>query len=114
MVFCSKIKNFCFLCGKLHCGNIKPEEGVFKDLFQAYYKNTEWIVDDYVPDVGCSKCYMSLKKWKSQEADKEPKFKPKYKELMTWFNPGGHKPEECYFCVSFVPGISVPKQASVQ
>lgn len=106
------MKNFCFLCGKLHCGNIKPKEGVFKDLFQAYYKNTEWIDDDYVPDVGCSKCYMSLKKWKSQEADKEPKFKPKYKEPMTWFNPGGHNPEECY--LNFVPGISVPKQASVQ
>lgn len=114
MVFCSKINNFCFICGKLVCGNSRAKCGIFQSLCKAYYKDKEWNDDIYVPNVGCSSCYKSLKNWSTQESDKEPKINPKYKEPMIWFNPGGHKPEECYFCVNFVPGTNVSKRASVK
>lgn len=115
MDFCSKMNNFCFVCGKFTVDrNSRTKYGQFQTIYKAYYKDKEWNDDIYVPKIGCSACYKSLQKWSTQKSDKEPKIKPKYKEPMSWFNPGGHKPEECYFCVNFVSGTNVSKQTSVR
>lgn len=100
MVFCNKSNQFCFICGQYTTERLlRLKSEKFVAWYEKYYKS-EWGSEEYVPQIGCSSCYSSLSRWKGR---KHPK--PKYKIPMTWFNPGEHKEDNCYFCINFYPGI---------
>lgn len=116
MSFCDKQQYFCFMCGLYTAKkNKRSKSEKFKLLFRSYYE-IEWIDEDYVPQFGCSKCYTSLCRWSENKSDQanELAFKPKYKEPMTWMNPGEHDANECYFCVNLVNGINSSKKDKIQ
>lgn len=111
MVFCSKIKHFCEI---LHDKIKRGKSDKLKLMYEEYYKSQDrkWSDDEFIPQSSCSNCLASFNNWFAQNAETRTlgaAQKPKFKEPMTWFNPGNHDEEQCYFCVNFVKGTNSPK-----
>lgn len=115
MSFCEKLEHFCFICGQFTAKrNKRSKTDNFKVWFRSYYER-EWIDEYYAPQFGCSSCYTGLYRWSKQKKDQPnmSALKPKYKEPMTWINPGNHDRIECYSCVNYVLGLNTLKKRSI-
>lgn len=114
MVFCSNLQHFCFICGEIIHDSIKRgKSDKFKTMYEEYYESQErkWSDDEFVPQSGCSNCLASFSNWYGQNAETRQlgtSWKPRFKEPMTWFNPGNHDEEQCYCCVNYVKGATTP------
>lgn len=115
--YCEKRNLFCFICGEFTPSRcIRKRNAKLTYVFCKYYEDQGrvWGDENYVPQICCSACSQSFQKWKNQSINQIPKYKPRFKEPMTWMNPGNHDPEECYFCVNFVSGTNSPKKGAMQ
>lgn len=109
MDFCDKKDRFCYICAKFFIErNKRTRSGTFQQLFRSYYER-EWINEPYTPNNGCSTCYKALCDWSADKRDK-----PKYKIPAIWINPGVHNPNDCYFCVNKVWGVTPKKRDAVR
>lgn len=105
MEYCKHKDSFCYICGHFVAKrNKKKRNESFVVMYRACFDDAEWIDEPFAPKVGCPACYFSMKKF----TDKTIK-NIKYDTPMTWYNPGDHNPDTCYFCVHIKRGINTPK-----
>lgn len=112
---CKNRKHFCFVCGQFTAKkNQKKKSEKFANLYRLYY-DQDWADENYIPQFGCSNCYLSLCEWSDGKKHADGSLvKPKFKEPMLWNRSSVHDENECYFCVNYFTGISTVKKASIR
>lgn len=109
--YCKHKDSFCFLCGHFVASrNIKKRSENFVIYIRTYYgEEMEWIDEPYIPTIGCTACYSSMKR-----CFENNQHKPKYKVPMKWNNPGDHDDGTCYFCTNTKHHLSTKKGRKIE
>lgn len=105
---CSKLNNFCYVCGRF---TIMPSRRKISfeiaDLYQQYFSQSVVSGVVWAPSIVCTTCIIHLNKWKNS-GDAMPFGVP-----MIWLHPEVHDADNCYACVNHVVGMNRRKSGSL-
>lgn len=109
---CDKRNKFCYICGLFvdlrHTFKFSTNPKI-KELYESYFSRSVEMAS-YTPEVYCSTCAASLKKWEIKNGSVGMPFI----QPMIWLRKLQHKEDECYFCSTNLKGHHFKTRKNVQ
>ncbi|KAK2578077.1 hypothetical protein KPH14_001025 [Odynerus spinipes] len=93
---------FCFVCGEVTTKSTRRNiTALLKEAYKEYFEIELGDQDkDWAPHVCCTKCFITLLRYK-----KNKKYKMPFNVPMVWREPSDHA-TDCYFCMTNITGFN--------